>query len=153
MVCKQQSEEHLGHREGNHSLFLEHISERQSTGDASLGTKERADTISLPLPPQHKHRATCRKQCITNTGCLICLCQVPCPCALAQLPSPSSLQLSQHGRTLPQKTSSGSHHSPSLKPGVLKVSRSGWDTAQRGLCCFWREGRQTTWRQTVKTVI
>ena len=36
-----------------------------------------------------------------------------------------------------------------LKPGVLQGNSLGWDRAQRALCCFWREGGQTTWGQTV----
>jgi len=35
-----------------------------------------------------------------------------------------------------------------LKPEVLKVSRLGWDRAQRALCCSRREGRKTAWGQT-----
>jgi len=31
-----------------------------------------------------------------------------------------------------------------LKPGILMVSRLGWDRAPRALCCSWRECRQTT---------
>jgi len=33
-----------------------------------------------------------------------------------------------------------------LKPEVLKVSRLGWDRAQRALGGSWREGRKTTHR-------
>ena len=35
-----------------------------------------------------------------------------------------------------------------LKPKVLKVSRLGWDRAQRALCCSWRESIQTIQGQT-----
>lgn len=38
-----------------------------------------------------------------------------------------------------------------LKAGLLKISRLGWDTAKRTLCCFWKEGRQTTWGQSTWT--
>lgn len=35
------------------------------------------------------------------------------------------------------------------KPGVLKISRFGWDRAQKAWHCSWRQGKQTTYGYTV----
>jgi len=65
--------------------------------------------------------------------------------------SGSNLHQSQHSETLSQKTSTGPHHTRSLRFEVLKVSRFEWDRAQGALHCSRQASNPET--DSMKTVI
>lgn len=137
---KEQSKKWLGHTweiiHYSRSTFLRGIVQ----GYASRGTKEPVP-FSSPTS-QHKYIATGRKQLNTDSGCLTCLYQTVCPCALVGLPFSVKLASLPVWLVLPQEDQHKPLSTPSIKTGVLKVCKLGWNRAQKALCCSWKEGRK-----------
>ena len=100
----------------------------------SSGTKEPEGAISLLWPSAWAQRHLLRAGNL-DIGYLACFAPHPKPLYLDATALLNQTCISPSmARPYPRKSAQDPDHSKSLKPGVLKFSRLGWDRAQSTLC-------------------